>query len=182
MKKKTITLIDTLHSGLTYADYMDHCEANEITPSDEGGADFYEWETEMVRLYVEDFFEELRHCGYTDPVIITGTLGLWNGSKEIYPMFIESTDYNIRDGKGRYDKPAILNAINKCIHGMDDFSVKLIEGELVVMGYHHDGTNVFTIHKMTKRGIDLAKRLLAANGHIDPKGYWFAKFKSPDLF
>ena len=59
--KKTIHLIDTFDCGLEYADYVDFCEANEITPSDENSNDYYEWLGEERNRLVEDFFDNLKH-------------------------------------------------------------------------------------------------------------------------
>jgi hypothetical protein len=171
MSKKQITLIDTYNSGLEYSDYVEYCELNEITPEPEGSNDYYEWEAEENQRYVEDFFENLRYVKFDTPVIITGSLGLWNGRKEIYPMVVESTD-----------KPSLYNAVQKCINGMDDFKVELSEGEIVVHGYHHDGTNIFSIIKLTPRGIGYAQRAKEKGKHIEPKIEWKAKIRGTDLW
>ncbi len=171
MSKKQITLIDTYNSGLEYKDYVEYCELNEITPEPEGSNDYYEWEAEENQRYVEDFFENLRYVKFDTPVIITGSLGLWNGRKEIYPMVVESTD-----------KPSLYNAVKKCINGMDDFKVELSEGEIVVHGYHHDGTNIFTISKLSKKGIDPVLRAVEDGKHLQIKNYWIGKITETDLW
>jgi hypothetical protein len=171
MSKKQITLIDTYNSGLEYSDYVEYCELNEITPEPEGSNDYYEWEAEENQRYVEDFFENLRYVKFDTPVIITGSLGLWNGRKEIYPMVVESTE-----------KPSLYNAVMKCINGMDDFKVELSEGEIVVHGYHHDGTNIFTISKLSKKGIDPVLRAVEDGKHLQIKNYWIGKITETDLW
>ena len=171
MSKKQITLIDTYNSGLEYKDYVEYCELNEITPEPEGSDDYYEWEAEENQRCVEDFFENLRYVKFDTPVIITGSLGLWNGRKEIYPMVVESTD-----------KPSLYNAVQKCINGMDDFKVELSEGEIVVHGYHHDGTNIFTISKLSKKGIDPVLRAVEDGKHLQIKNYWIGKITETDLW
>lgn len=171
MSKKQITLIDTYDSGLEYKDYVEYCELNEITPEPEGSNDYYEWEAEENQRCVEDFFENLRYVKFDTPVIITGSLGLWNGRKEIYPMVVESTD-----------KPSLYNAVKKCINGMDDFKVELSEGEIVVHGYHHDGTNIFTISKLSKKGIDPVLRAVEDGKHLQIKNYWIGKITETDLW
>lgn len=183
MSKKQFTLIDTTDLGLTYADYVDFCEANEITPEPEESNDYYNWLGEETNREIEDFFENLRYANCNEtPVLITGTLGLWNGRKEIYPMMMESDDYQTKDGKGRYMKPAIYLAVQKCINGMDDFKVEVSEGEIIVHGYHHDGTNVLTINKMSTRGIEMAHNYIENGKRLEPKSYWIAKFRETDLY
>ena len=92
MSKKIFTLLDTTET-FEYAAYVDFCEANEITPEPEDSNDYWEWVSEERRLNVDDFLTNLRYAKINDePVLITGTLGLWNGRKEIYPMLIESSD------------------------------------------------------------------------------------------
>ena len=171
MSKKQITLIDTYNSGLEYSDYVEYCELNEITPEPEGSDDYYEWEAEENQRFVEDFFENLRYVKFDTPVIITGSLGLWNGRKEIYPLVVESTE-----------KPSLYNAVQKCINGMDDFKVELSEGEIVVHGYHHDGTNIFTISKLSKKGIDPVLRAVEDGKHLQIKNYWIGKITETDLW
>jgi hypothetical protein len=183
MSKKQITLIDTYNSGLEYSDYVEYCELNEITPEPEGSNDYYEWEAEENQRYVEDFFENLRYVKFDTPVIITGSLGLWNGRKEIYPMVVKSKDYEQRkSGKWAYKYPSLYNAVKKCINGMDDFKVELSEGEIVVHGYHHDGTNIFTISKLSKKGIDPVLRAVEDGKHLQIKNYWIGKITETDLW
>ena len=171
MSKKQITLIDTTDSGLTYQDYVEFCEANEITPSTEESDEYYEWESEETQQFAEDFFCNLKYVKFDTPVIITGSLGLWNGRKEIYPMLVESSEH-----------PSLYNAVMKCINGMDDFKVELSEGEIVVHGYHHDGTNIFTISKVSKKGIDQVRKIVEQGKHLQVKNYWIGKITETDLW
>jgi hypothetical protein len=184
MSKKQITLIDTYNSGLEYSDYVEFCEANEITPEPEGSNDYYEWLAEENNRYVEDFFENLRYVNFYTPVIITGSLGLWNGRKEIYPVVVESSgyDYNERSGKFEYKQPSLYNAVKKCINGMDDFKVELSEGQIVVHGYHHDGTNIFTISKLTNKSINSVLKAVNEGKHLQVKNYWIGKITETDLW
>jgi hypothetical protein len=183
MSKNQVTLLDTTELGLEYSDYVDYCAANEITPEPEESNSYYEWLSEERCHLIEDFLENLRYIkNDSAAVVITGSLGLWNGRKEIYPMFMESDDYQTNNGKGRYMNPAIRKAILKCITGMDDFKVELAQGEIVVHGYHHDGTNIFSIIKLTPRGIGYAQRAKEKGKHIEPKIEWKAKIRGTDLW
>jgi len=61
---------------------------------------------------------------------ITGTLGLWNGKKEIIPE--KETD--------------LETAIKRCIgDNTEELKISDVDGKLIVECSHHDGTNVFDI-------------------------------------
>lgn len=183
MSKKTFTLIDTSNTGLEYKDYVENCELNEITPHPENSTEYWEWIAEQRNNNVEDFFLNLKYMRDATPVVVTGTLGLWNGKRSIYPMYIESKDYELNSqGKWVYMEKALYTAIQKCINGMDDFKVEYVEGEIVVHGYHHDGTNTFTIHKLSTKGQIAAFNAYCNCKTLKPKGYWYAKYREEDLF
>ena len=183
MSKKIYTLLDTTEM-FEYADYVEFCEANEITPEPENSKGYWDWVSEERSCNVDDFMLNLRHVKINDePVIITGTLELWNGTREIYPMLVESSDYEkCNDGTWEYKNPAIKKAIEKCMNGMDDVKVEYANGEIVVHGYHHDGTNIFTIHKLSKKGKRTAFNANEKGKQIDPKPYMFGKFTEEDLW
>lgn len=182
MSKKSFTLLDT-RCGYKYEDYVEYCEVNEITPEPEGSDDYYDWVSYERNLYIDNFFTNLRYARFNEePVIITGSLELWNGSKEIYPMLVESDGYEKRsDGEWKYNNPALMKAIKKCMNGMDDVLVEYINGEIVIHGYHHDGTNIFTINKLTPKGKVTAYNAIKNGKVIEPKSYMFGKFTEEDL-
>jgi len=71
------------------------------------------------------------------PVVILGNLGLWNGPHQVIP----------------YECKSILEAVHKCIEDMDEVEIYEDQyGNLKVDGYHHDGTNHFTIKRVTDKG------------------------------
>ena len=71
------------------------------------------------------------------PVVIIGQLGLWNGPHKVTPTKCKT----------------ILEAVYKCIKEMDEVEIYEDQyGNLKVDGYHHDGTNHFTIKKITDKG------------------------------
>lgn len=63
------------------------------------------------------------------PAIITGTLGLWDGKKEIVPVECDS----------------VAQAIYKCINYDYQCIYEDENGDLFVEDYHHDGVNIFKI-------------------------------------
>ena len=165
MSKKSFTLLDT-RCGYKYEDYVEYCEVNEITPEPEGSDDYYDWVSYERNLYIDTFFTNLRYARFNEePVIITGSLGLWNGS----------------NGEWKYNNPALMKAIKKCMNGMDDVLVEYINGEIVIHGYHHDGTNILTINKLTPKGKVTAYNAIKNGKVIEPKPYMFGKFTEEDL-
>ena len=65
---------------------------------------------------------------------------------------------------------------------MDNFKVELSEGEIVVHGYHHDGTNIFTISKITNKAIDSVMKAANNGKHLQVKNYWIGKITETDLW
>jgi hypothetical protein len=89
---------------------------------------------------IDDFNEQLEkadkeHEGY----LIVGTLGLWNGKKDIYPEYYSD----------------LMEAYQKCINNSDDVIVKLIDGALEISAMHHDGTNELYIKALTRKGAEV---------------------------
>lgn len=91
----------------------------------------------------EDDFGKNGNWKYSDlketPVVITGTLGLWNGRHVI--KNVKCRDLN--------------EALDKILKG-DIENIRITEdrfGNLRVYGYHHDGINEFVIKKWTPNGM-----------------------------
>lgn len=89
----------------------------------------------------DDFMDELPN----DPCVITGTLGLWHGQKDIMP----------------YDCDTYTEAIRKCLgNDTEDFSIWEVDDEGVahptyqIEAHHHDGCNRFTISPKTEEDDD----------------------------
>lgn len=79
----------------------------------------------------EDWTEltEQLNC-INDPVKITGTLGLWNGTHEIEPVECNN----------------MTEAINKCLGRDTDAIIFKFDGENYYIDcVHHDGTNKFKL-------------------------------------
>ena len=184
MSKKIFTMLDTYSTSYEYSDYVDFCEANEITPEPENSNAYWEWVSDERQREIDDFMLNLRYAKINEePVLITGTLGLWNGRKEIYPMLLESSEYEQdSNGKWRYKNPAIRKAVEKCMHGVDDVKVEYNNGEIIVNGYHHDGTNILTIHKLNDKGKRTVFNAKEKGKQIVPKPYMFGRFTEEDLF
>ena len=83
-----------------------------------------------------DLFDNLDSNIYNDECVVIGSLGLWNGRKDINPT--------------RED--TLAEAIKHCCHNCDYSRIEIVDGYVEVTSAHHDGTNVFEIHILNKRG------------------------------
>lgn len=133
------TILTTDVEGFTYDEYLDWCDVNGVEEGDEESGEFYEWAAEEARINYESDIENIRDfAGYNVPVVICGTVELWNGHHEIVPIRTESV----------YD--AIRKCFERCI---DDINVVWEDGLITIYAYHHDGTNIFNVSALSKRGL-----------------------------
>ena len=198
MKKQDrvcVTLIDTYNNdGLEYKDYLEFCEDNDIEPADEDSMDYYDWLNDTTNMYIDDFFTNLVWSKIDYPVMITGDLGLWNGRPSIVPVRVDSSNYAthytnfkgecVAYHKAHYEEPSIWKAIKKCVSGrsIDDFKVRYNDGVIEVDAMHHDGTNTFYIHKLSKKGLERAESFENRYEDYEPKDYWFSRIKYDEIF
>ena len=120
-------------------------EVTDENPTDEDRWDFIQTEN-------EDAYNDF--CENVDKVqgawLLTGTLGLWSGRREVYATF--DTLHQ-----------AIVAAYSDC----DD--IRIVEdrrGKVVIYAYHHDGINVFELRKLsahTNNFHNWSKRMLLRN-------------------
>ena len=122
-----------------YADYVSSCYANNCEPKDETSHDFYSWCNDCAIEDWENDMDNIKTCKqYNVPVVISGSLGLWDGTHEIYPVRCET----------------VYDAIQKCISKDTNVcKVYFDNGHIEVEVYHHDGCNCFTINALNKRGL-----------------------------
>lgn len=140
-------LLSTDTDQYTYEDYKewcDDCDVEDIYREvAEGSDEFYDWVHEQIYEDIQCDKMNMQYSEYADrDFIITGTLGLWDGKHDIKSVF----------------KHGLCEAIDKCISGSDtwDYDVFLNDDEdyITVHAKHHDGTNVFEIHMLTREGAE----------------------------
>lgn len=130
----------TFADGFTYEDYVDYCIDNDVVPKKDDSPEFYEWRQEETDLNFESDMDNIKECEeYNVPVVVTGLLGLWDGSHEILPRKFGSVYEAIQ--------AAFSRSIDNIIAVWDD-------GEISVHSYHHDGMNRFTINKLAEEAWD----------------------------
>lgn len=149
----------------SYEDYVSYCKDNEMKPQPEDSDAYHNFLNTMCNEDYDFFMDSIREIeGNDEPCIISGELGLWDGSHEICPVVVSS----------------LTAAIRKCNgSSIEAIEVEFDDGVINVKAHHHDGTNKFSIRRMTDKGYSAAKRS-QDNGDLTStdaiKGYWTKKY------
>ena len=113
---------------------------------------YWSWVADFMSVAFDDFRHECNRSLEYRPVIIMGTLGLWNGRPEIEPVIVKDDAENC----------ALICAVLKCARCSGDTETEVWlekEGEdagtISVSVAHHDGRNSFTIRLLAKGQEDL---------------------------
>lgn len=159
MKKEVTLFSNDYNYSELYREYLDYCEDNGIEPQEDGSREYWDWVSEMERIYWEDLMDNLKYSKYSNnPVVVCGRLGLWNGSPEIEPK--------------RFDN--IIDAIMACCSNCDYITIKQYYSTIQVSASHHDGTNNFDIHFLNDKGLFTEKGDLSNRRyHLTIKEYLF---------
>ena len=114
-----------------YNEYLDWCDVNDLDPDGKDSWEFMNWVTEQENNDWDNLMESFdEHCQYS--CVVLGKVGTWRGNFEIVPK--------------RFD--TLRCAISACISECDYIEITFEDGVISVTSIHHDGTNVFTIHKL----------------------------------
>lgn len=128
--KDAVELFDTRNYSFSF--WEEHCKEEGI----EYNEDKIDWDYISDCLSMDwDYIKEVLSEVYDGmEIIISGELGLWNGSPRIHNVLCD----NIED------------ALSKCLNKMDDFVVSYDNWGVYVRAMHHDGTNSFTLSPIKK--------------------------------
>lgn len=161
VNKKNYKLFDTSYV-LSYEDYVEDCKANNREPKEENSEDYWETVHSYQYLEWEDFEMNMKYSKFNDmPVVVGGTLGLWNGRPTLYPK--------------RFD--SVLSAVRYAASGAVDVDAEVVDGVIYVNGHHHDGTNHFEIYLLSEKGIKASEKWDDGVYYGDDfKDYWVKKF------
>ena len=168
-------LLSTDTDQYTYEDYKEWCDECDVEDTyrevADGSNEFYNWVYEQINEDIQCDKVNMRYSEYANrDFLITGTLGLWDGKHDIKPVF----------------KHGLCEAIDKCISGSDtwDYDVFLNDDEdyITVHAKHHDGTNVFEIHMLTREGAEAWEKAYEEYEYGDAdypevKKEWLAKIE-----
>lgn len=144
---------------LTYSDYQTYLADNDMSESQLSYDDYV---SNMIDLEYEDFMTNMQYSSYNEyKCVILGSLGRWNGRKQIVPCVEEN----------------LSKAIKRCMNVRGFYYIKVEQknNTILVSISHHDGIDTFEIHLLNKRGekatmnADLSKPCY----HKAIKGYLF---------
>ena len=184
-EKKVVVLYDS-REDFPYEDYVEFCEMNDIEPAGENSQDYWDWVSQTRSDYYDDLMSNLSWTKIDSPVMITGSLGLWDGKHEIHPVVMKSEGYGRKfstcDYTG-YDIPSLKAAIKKCCEGRDtlDVEVKFEEDRIVVYAHHHDGCNIFDIRRLSEKGLKLADEAVENGEVCCPEEDWFSPINFDEI-
>lgn len=141
--KKKITLCDT-RQFIPYESYLEYCEMNKREPQDDCSDDYYAFCSETQMMEWDDLMTNIVYSRYNDyGWIITGTLGLWNGTHKVNATV----------------EPSLEDAISTCVGGsIMDVKVEKIGSVIYVTAYHHDGENHFELRALSDIGVERFER------------------------
>ena len=88
-KKETtypkVTLCDTSYIP-EYEEYKENCEENNCEPQADNSDDYWDYVSERRSLEYDDFISNMENSAQAEqPCLLTGSCGLWNGTREIMP-------------------------------------------------------------------------------------------------
>lgn len=115
----------------TYEEYVEDQEAVELEPAPEDSQEFHQWCSDQASTNYEEDRENLRTGKYSNnPVLLTGTVGRWNGRFRIVPQIFDRLEDAIEAvcGGDIIDVEARYNT--RCIS---------------VNARHHDNSNSYEI-------------------------------------
>ena len=164
MKYPNYTLIDTRDCA-TYEDYVEHCtDVEGRQPESETSEEFYSFVCDVRQNDWDRFMADMRCTSQAkQEVIITGTLGLWDGKKTIVPA--------------KADNLGI--AVRRCTDKADEVIAYLENGTLHIVAKHHDGDNCFTIRPLSALGRKKTEALARKGEWItEVPDTWVKKYKN----
>lgn len=101
----------------------------------------------IKRIYVDtweeptsfgEFIEEIEYSEVAQrPCVVCGTVGTWQGDRAICAK--------------RFDN--LKDAIYACVNHCGEVVISQRASDIIVDGYHHDGTDHFEIHVLNDRGV-----------------------------
>ena len=185
LKKDPIVLYDSSRD-IPYSEYVEWCKLNGEISHDSSSSEYWNWVSETIDRDWRDMLDNLS-CSKADyPLLVTGTLGLWNGAREIVPQVVVSDMYGKEFSGGRtgYFVPSIRKAVETFGWGRDTASVLICfeDGVITIYSRHHDGCNTFTVHRLSQKGIASALSARDRNVEMNPMKRWFRKIKEKDIF
>lgn len=153
----------TWYSLMDYEEYAKMCRDNDEEPYPEGSQAYYDHIGNLTDQELDNFKDNLQYSKHNLPCLMTGTLDLWNGRPDLRPVKYDSLLEGVKDIMSRAD--------------CTDWEIRLTEGTLQLLGKHHDGTNTYTLHVLSAKGLRETKRpkYTCEGFDYEPQPDWFRK-------
>lgn len=146
-----------------YADFVEYWnDYHEDEPiPDEESSEFWDWAAFTRDAEWEIDLYDIEECeAYNIPVVLTGSSGRWDGRHSYIPRKFNS----------------IIEAVKKIISGgCDDYDIHFNDGAIVINGHHHDGTNRYELHALSKKGLKKVNNALDRYEDIPELQKWDLK-------
>lgn len=137
-----------------YLDYLEWCKENDRNPDTKESQSFYNYVYSSLDIEWDDLMVNIKYDNdCQEECVVLGTLGLWTGRHEI----------NAKKFFGLKD------AINACVTNIDYIIIKEENGVIYIDAIHHDGVNIFEIHKLNKKGKSIQTEEKLDNVHYHAK-------------
>ena len=144
----------TTSDEFEYSDYEEWCDINGRTPQGEDSEDFAQWCSEEAQMNYTEDLENLKSSMHLQgPVVVTGTIGRWNGSGKIVPVLFDSFKEAWTKMMGRDTLDVDVTYDTQCIH---------------VTGRHHDASNFFDVWIVKDNADTEAIQRRIDEGKFDP--------------
>lgn len=148
----------------------EHCEVNDIEVPGEGDSRYWDMVGDFRTWDYDDFESNLKASKILpEKVVITGVLGLWDGTHQIVPVMMDMAA----------DPMAVINKFT--LRSDFEMTIGYDKEGLFVTVCHHDGTNRFHIKEVTTAGqhyLERCKRhgvesdILSEEKFTKPIDYW----------
>jgi len=120
----------------SYSDYVEYCDGNGIEPEAEDSSAFHAWCEDQAAIDFQEDLDQLMASPYVQrPILITGTIGCWDGRLHIVPEIEDSFE----------------KAYRRCLDGSDDVTLRYNRRGIHMEGTHHDGMNIFMMYLVSDR-------------------------------
>lgn len=149
-----------------YSDYVEWCEDNECKPAGKDSPDYWDYVTRERDTLLENFWAELKYAKqfnrYGEKYMVTGHHQLWWGCPTIVPKVFNTLN----------------DAMEEIVSGdIQDIRLTLMkDGSIEVQACHHDGTNVYYVHRLNKKGLQGVAAAENRWEDPEPKDWWFRRF------
>lgn len=142
MKDLRILFSNDYNSDDLYYEYLNHCKEKGIKSSKENSLGFWRWANKREKANWDRMMRDINCSIYGQiPVVVYGTIGLWNERKEI-----EADKF-----------PNLESAIKNCCFRCRIIEIVQNHSRIEIKAIHADGVNNYEVCFLNERGIQTKK-------------------------